>query len=122
TRRATTQARGTSGRVTTTCRSSAEQPKPAGCGPFLRGGSVAARSRAWSSLGGIASTVLVVIGAMSLLDGPSDSSRAQMTAWYSSSSHRTHINIGWLLAGLGLPLPDLVRRGRARVDRRRRDR
>src|SRR5262249_33907510 len=65
-------------------------------------GSVAARLRAWSSLGGIASTVLVVIGAMSLFDGPSDSSRAKMTAWYSSSSHRTHINIGRLLARLGL--------------------
>jgi hypothetical protein len=25
-----------------------------------------------------------------------------MTAYYSSSSHRTHINIGWVLTGLGL--------------------
>jgi hypothetical protein len=63
---------------------------------------LAARLRLWSSLGGIAFSVLVVIGAVFLFDGPSDSSPAKMTAWYSSGSHRTHINIGWLLAGLGL--------------------
>ena len=63
---------------------------------------MAGRLRAWSSLGGVAFTVLVVLGAMLLFDGPSDSSPAKMTAWYSSSSHRDHINIGWLLAGLGL--------------------
>jgi hypothetical protein len=63
---------------------------------------VAERLRAWSSLGGIAFSVLVVIGAIFLFDGPSDSSPAKMTAWYSSGSHRSHINIGWVLAGLGL--------------------
>ena len=63
---------------------------------------MAARLRAWSSLGGVAFAVLVVIGAMFLFDGPSDSSPAKMTAWYSSGSNRTHINIGWALAGLGL--------------------
>jgi len=63
---------------------------------------VAARLRAWSSLGGVAFTVLVVVGAIFLFDGPSDSSPAKMTAWYSSSSHRSEINIGWVLAGLGL--------------------
>jgi hypothetical protein len=56
----------------------------------------------WSSLGGLAFSVLVVVGAMFLFDGPSDSSPAKMTAWYSSGSNRTHLNIGWVLAGLGL--------------------
>ena len=61
-----------------------------------------ARLRAWSSLGGVAFTVLAVVGAVLLYDGPSDSSPAKMAAWYSSGSHRTHINIGWVLAGLSL--------------------
>ena len=61
-----------------------------------------ARLRAWSSLGGVAFTVLVVIGTVFLFDGPSDSSPAKMTAWYSSGSNRSHVNIGWVLAGLGL--------------------
>ena len=63
---------------------------------------MAARLRAWSSLGGIAFTVLVVLGAVFLFDGPSGSSPAKMTAWYSSGSNRSHVNIGWVLAGLGL--------------------
>jgi hypothetical protein len=58
--------------------------------------------RAWSSLGGIAFAVLAVVGAIFLYDGPSDSSPAKMTAWYSSSGHRAHINIGWVLVGLAL--------------------
>jgi hypothetical protein len=56
--------------------------------------------RAWSSLGGFAFTVLAVIGAIFLYDGPQGSSPAKMAAWYGSGSHRTHINIGWLLTGL----------------------
>ena len=63
---------------------------------------MAARLRLWSSLGGIAFTVLVVIGSALLFDGPSDSSPAKMTAWYSSGSNRSHLNIGWVLSGLGL--------------------
>jgi hypothetical protein len=63
---------------------------------------VATRLRAWSSLGGIVFTVLSVVGAIFLYDGPQGSSPAKMAAWYGSSSHRTHINIGWVLAGLGL--------------------
>lgn len=63
---------------------------------------MAARLRAWSSLGGIAFSVLAVIGAIFLYDGPSDSSPAKMTAWYSSSGNRAHINIGWVLTGLAL--------------------
>ena len=61
-----------------------------------------ARLRAWSSLGGIAFAVLAVVGAILWYDGPQDSSPAKMTAWYSSSGNRTHINIGWLLTGLAL--------------------
>ena len=60
------------------------------------------RLRAWSSLGGLAFVVLAVIGAAFLFDGPQASSPAKMTAWYSSSSNRTHINIGWVLTGLAL--------------------
>jgi hypothetical protein len=63
---------------------------------------MAGRLRLWSSLGGIAFTVLVVIGAIFLFDGPSGSSPAKMTDWYSSGSNRAHINFGWVLAGLGL--------------------
>jgi hypothetical protein len=65
-------------------------------------GFVVSRLRAWSSLGGVAFTVLAVIGAVLLYDGPQASSPAKMTAWYSSGSHRTHINIGWVLSGLAL--------------------
>ena len=61
---------------------------------------MAARLHVWSSLGGIAFTVLAVIGAIFLYDGPQASSPAKMTAWYSSSANRTHVNIGWVLAGL----------------------
>jgi hypothetical protein len=58
--------------------------------------------RAWSSLGGVAFAVLAVVGAIFLYDGPQGSSPAKMTAWYSSSGNRAHINIGWVLVGLGL--------------------
>jgi hypothetical protein len=71
-------------------------------GLIFEEGSVAVRLRAWSSLGGIAFSVLAVIGAILLYDGPSGSSPAKMTAWYSSSGNRAHINIGWVLSGLAL--------------------
>jgi hypothetical protein len=58
--------------------------------------------RLWSSLSGLVFVVLAVVGAMFLFDGPSDSSPAKMTSWYTSSSHRAHVNIGWLLTGIGL--------------------
>jgi hypothetical protein len=58
--------------------------------------------RAWSSLGGIAFSVLAVVGAIFLYDGPQDQSPAKMAAWYGSGSNRTHINIGWVLTGLAL--------------------
>src|SRR4249919_174760 len=58
--------------------------------------------RLWSSLSGLVFVVLVVVGVVLLFDGPSDGSPAKMTAYYGSSSHRTHTNIGWILMGLGL--------------------
>jgi hypothetical protein len=58
--------------------------------------------RLWSRLSGLVFVVLAVVGSLLLFDGPNDSSPAKMTAWYQSSSHRTHINIGWILTGLGL--------------------
>ena len=58
--------------------------------------------RLWSSLSGLVFVVLAVVGAIFLFDGPSDSSPAKMTAYYGSSSHRSHIHIGWVLTGLGL--------------------
>jgi hypothetical protein len=58
--------------------------------------------RLWSSLSGLAFVVLAVVGSLLIFDGPSDSSPAKMTAYYQSSSHRDHINIGWILLGLGL--------------------
>ena len=63
---------------------------------------MATRLRTWSSLGGVVFTVLAVVGAIFLYDGPQASSPAKMTAWYSSSSNRDHINIGWVLTGLAL--------------------
>jgi hypothetical protein len=58
--------------------------------------------RRWSSLSGLVFVVLAVVGALLLFDGPSDSSPAKMSAWYGSDSHRWHINLGWILTGLGL--------------------
>jgi hypothetical protein len=58
--------------------------------------------RVWSSLSGLVFVVLAVVGAIFLFDGPNDSSPAKMAAWYGNSSNRTHINVGWILAGLGL--------------------
>jgi hypothetical protein len=58
--------------------------------------------RLWSSLSGLVFVVLAVVGSALLFDGPSDSSPAKMTSWYTSSSNRAHVNIGWILTGLGL--------------------
>jgi len=63
---------------------------------------VVARVRAWSSLAGIAFSVLAVVGAVFLYDGPMNSSPAKMTAWYSSDGNRTRVDIGWVLTGLAL--------------------
>jgi hypothetical protein len=58
--------------------------------------------RAWASLGGLVFVVFAVVGALLLFDGPNDKSPAKMAAWYGSGSNRGHINIGWVLTGLGL--------------------
>jgi hypothetical protein len=58
--------------------------------------------RVWSSLSGLVFVVLAVVGALLIFDGPSDSSPAKMTAYYGKASNRLHINIGWILTGLGL--------------------
>jgi len=60
------------------------------------------RLRVWSSLGGIAFTVLAVVGVIFLYNGPQSSSPAKMAAWYSSGGNRTHIHIGWVLTGVAL--------------------
>jgi hypothetical protein len=75
---------------------------PPRAGRPSQGGSVKSRLRAWSSLGGIAFSVLLVAGSILLFDGPSGSSPAKMAAYYGSGSNRSHIHIGWVLAGLGL--------------------
>jgi hypothetical protein len=59
--------------------------------------------RAWGSLGGLAFVVLFVVGSALIFDGPNgDESPAKYVAFYGDGSHRTKINIGWLLAGLGV--------------------
>jgi hypothetical protein len=59
--------------------------------------------RIWGSLGGLAFVVLFVIGSALIFDGPSsDEAPAKFASFYGDSGHRDKINIGWLLAGLGL--------------------
>src|SRR4029079_6568476 len=59
--------------------------------------------RAWGSLGGLAFVVLFVIGSALIFDGPNgDESPAKWIAFYGDSGHRDRINIGWILAGLGV--------------------
>ena len=58
----------------------------------------------WASLGGVLYVVLFVIGVIVMFSGEpnSDSSPARVIAYYSSSSHRDKISIGWIIAGLGV--------------------
>jgi hypothetical protein len=58
----------------------------------------------WGALGGVAYVVLFVIGVILLFGGAPDSgsSPAKLIAYYSVGSHRTRMNIGWLLAGLAV--------------------
>ena len=59
--------------------------------------------RAWGSLGGLAFVVLFVIGSALIFDGPNgDESPAKYAAFYGDGGHRDKINIGWILAGLGV--------------------
>jgi hypothetical protein len=68
----------------------------------------AARSRAglvrWAALGGAAYVVLFVVGVVLLFGGEPDSAAApaKIISYYSDSGHRTHMNIGWMLASLGV--------------------
>jgi hypothetical protein len=58
----------------------------------------------WAALGGIFYVVLFIIGTIFLFDGApdSDASPAKVIAWYSDSGHRDRLNIGWIIAGLGV--------------------
>jgi hypothetical protein len=58
----------------------------------------------WASLGGVLYVVLFVIGVIVMFDGEpnGDSSPAKVIAYYSKASHRDKINIGWIIAGLGI--------------------
>jgi hypothetical protein len=59
--------------------------------------------RAWGSLGGLAFVVLLVIGSALIFDGPNgDEPPAKYIDFYGDSGHRDKINIGWILAGLGV--------------------
>jgi hypothetical protein len=58
----------------------------------------------WGALAGAAYVVLFVVGVI-LVYGNSPSSGsapAKIIAFYSDGSHRTRMNIGWLVAGLGV--------------------
>ncbi len=58
----------------------------------------------WAALGGVAYVVLFAIGTILLFGNSPDSSSApaKIIAYYSKSGHRDRINLGWLLAGLGI--------------------
>lgn len=57
----------------------------------------------WGSLGGLAFVVLFVIGSALIFDGPNgDEAPAKFIDFYGDSGNRDKINIGWILAGLGV--------------------
>jgi hypothetical protein len=58
----------------------------------------------WTALAGAAYVVLFVVGVILLFSGsPSgDDPPAKVIQWYSDSGHRDRINVGWILAGLGI--------------------
>jgi len=59
--------------------------------------------RMWGSLSGLAFVVLFVIGSALIFDGPNgDEPPAKYVAFYGDSGHRDKINLGWILAGLGV--------------------
>ena len=62
----------------------------------------------WASLAGLVYVVLFVIGSLLMFDGPSgDDPPAKFKAFYGDAGHRDRINVGWVLAGLGLLDPPL---------------
>jgi hypothetical protein len=58
----------------------------------------------WAALSGVAYVVLFVVGVILFFGNSPDSSSApaKIIAFYSDSGHRTRMNIGWVVAGLGL--------------------
>ena len=59
--------------------------------------------RVWGSLGGLAFVVLFVIGSILIFDGPNgDEPPAKYLDFYGDGGNRDKINIGWVLAGLGV--------------------
>jgi len=58
----------------------------------------------WAALGGVLYVVLFVIGTILQFSGSpaGDAAPSKVISWYSDSGHRTQLNIGWALIGLGL--------------------
>jgi hypothetical protein len=58
----------------------------------------------WGALAGAAYVVLFVVGVILIYGNSPDSGSApaKIIAFYSDGSHRTRMNIGWLVAGLGV--------------------
>jgi hypothetical protein len=58
----------------------------------------------WSLLGGAVYVVLFIVGTILAFGGQPDTSGspAKVRAYWSSSSHRDRVNIGWLLVGIGV--------------------
>jgi hypothetical protein len=58
----------------------------------------------WATLGGVVYVVLFVVGVILFFGNQPDTSSApaKIISFYSDSGHRDRINIGWVVAGLGL--------------------
>jgi hypothetical protein len=58
----------------------------------------------WTALAGALYVVLFVVGVIVLFSGApaGDDPPAKVIQWYSDSGHRDRVNIGWVLAGLGI--------------------
>ena len=58
----------------------------------------------WAVLGGAVYVVLFVVGVIIFFSGAAggDDPPAKVIAWYSDSGHRDRVNVGWLIAGLGV--------------------
>jgi hypothetical protein len=58
----------------------------------------------WAILGGVVYVALFVVGIIVLFSGAAggDDPPAKVIQWYSDSGHRDRVNVGWLIAGLGI--------------------
>jgi hypothetical protein len=58
----------------------------------------------WAALGGVVYVALFIIGSIFLFSGTpdSDAAPAKVIAYYSDAGHRDRVNLGWLIAGLGV--------------------